>query len=317
MAYTIERYSPSCGKEWDEFISRSKNGTFLFLRGYMDYHSDRFEDFSLIARDSRNKIAALLPANVKGETLNSHGGLTYGGWVGACKGFDVISLMEIQTEANRFLHGHGFKEILYKPVPYIYSEIPSQEDLYILFRNKATLAASQISSAINLATDAGPDADRRRKARTAREKGVEIMPSEKIESFWEILSTLLGERYNTTPVHSLDEIRLLMNRFPDNIRLFTAEAGGEVVAGSVMYLSRGVAHSQYIAASPRGKELNALSLLFSELIALFRKDGYRWFDFGISTEHGGEYLNTGLTRQKNTLGGRGVVYNIYSMPVNP
>ena len=51
MPYTVERYAPSMAAEWDDFVSRARNATFLFRRGYMDYHADRFNDFSLVARD--------------------------------------------------------------------------------------------------------------------------------------------------------------------------------------------------------------------------------------------------------------------------
>ena len=33
---------------WDTFVQESKNGTFLFVRDYMDYHRDRFQDCSLL-----------------------------------------------------------------------------------------------------------------------------------------------------------------------------------------------------------------------------------------------------------------------------
>ena len=47
--WEIKRYSDGCKDEWDDFVRDSRNGTFLFMRGYMDYHADRFADFSLMA----------------------------------------------------------------------------------------------------------------------------------------------------------------------------------------------------------------------------------------------------------------------------
>src|SRR2546421_2123011 len=77
----VERYQESDKEAWDAFVGQSKNGTFLFLRDYMDYHRARFEDHSLVARDDDGRIAALLPANVRDRLLFSHAGLTYGGFV--------------------------------------------------------------------------------------------------------------------------------------------------------------------------------------------------------------------------------------------
>ena len=124
---------------------------------------------------------------------------------------------------------------------------------------------------------------------------------------------MLDERYSTRPVHSLDEMKLLCGRFPDNIRLYTATLDGRILAGVVMYLSSPVAHSQYIAASPEGKQSKALTLLFDYLIGEYRRQGYRYFDFGISNENHGLYLNEGLARQKFRLGGRGIVYNTFEI----
>ena len=133
MEYSVEQYSPALREQWDAFVRASRNGTFLFLRDYMDYHADRFRDCSLVARNGKGKIVALLPANADGETLKSHAGLTFGGWIGGYRDFDVISLLNIQQEADSFLTAQGFRKLLYKPVPYIYSNGPSQEDLYMLF----------------------------------------------------------------------------------------------------------------------------------------------------------------------------------------
>lgn len=67
--------------EWDEFNSEAKNGHFFFYRDYIEYHNDRFHDFSLIIYNDKGNIMALLPASINGDTVISHGGLTFGGVV--------------------------------------------------------------------------------------------------------------------------------------------------------------------------------------------------------------------------------------------
>ena len=73
----IHRYTAAYHRDWNDFVSESSNGTFLFLREYMEYHADRFTDYSLLVYDG-NKLLALLPANRSGDVLYSHAGLTYG-----------------------------------------------------------------------------------------------------------------------------------------------------------------------------------------------------------------------------------------------
>src|SRR5215469_11873946 len=74
-------YTDAQKRTWDDFVRRSKNGTFLFLREYMDYHRDRFVDHSLVMSLDDGDLLALLPGNRVGATLVSHGGLTYGGFI--------------------------------------------------------------------------------------------------------------------------------------------------------------------------------------------------------------------------------------------
>ena len=45
---TIIPYSIYRKEAWDAFVDMSKNGTFLLKRGFMDYHSDRFFDCSVL-----------------------------------------------------------------------------------------------------------------------------------------------------------------------------------------------------------------------------------------------------------------------------
>ena len=124
------------------------------------------------------------------------------------------------------------------------------------------------------------------------------------------------EKYGKHPVHSLQEIELLKTRFPENIKLYCACLNNELLAGVVMYYSGDeVAHCQYIASTELGREKKALPLLFDYLIKESAQAGYKYFDFGISTEKGGLYLNDGLLRQKFRLGGRGIVYNTFEIDV--
>ena len=310
----IIRYDASMASQWNEMARLSRNGTFLHQRGYMDYHSDRFTDCSLVALHD-GKPRALLPANVDGDTLWSHRGLTYGGWLVPLKHFDATVMIEVMDAAIYWMKSNGLKRLVYKAVPHIYHRYPCEEDLYALFRHHAALIETNISTTIDLTCPLPLDRGNKSGANAARKAGINVGPSEDWQQYWQLLSSLLGERYDTTPVHSLDEMMLLQSRFPDNIRLYTATLDGELLAGVVMYLSAPVAHCQYIGASPRGKDSKALTLLFDYLIQESTRLGFRYFDFGISNEDHGRYLNEGLVRQKSRLGGRGIVYNTFEITV--
>ena len=94
---------------WDEFIARSKNGNFLFYRDYMEYHSDRFKDFSLMFFDD-NRLIAVMPANIEDDTLFSHGGLTYGGVVSDSK-MKISIMVEMFDFLEKYLKNKGIKKV--------------------------------------------------------------------------------------------------------------------------------------------------------------------------------------------------------------
>lgn len=306
----IQQYIPEMKSEWDRFIESSRNGTFLFFRGYMDYHSDRFSDCSLLFR-YKGRLVAVLPANREESVLWSHQGLTYGGLVLSPK-CTAVQVLDIFSLLLSWMSAQGLSKLIYKCVPDIYHRYPSQEDLYALFRNNARLIARNLSTTVPLSCRMSFSQLRRRGVKKALSLSVGINESDDLRGFWNVLSENLLNRYHKRPVHTVEEITLLKSRFPDNIRLFTACKDDRVIAGSVIFEMGEWVHSQYISASPEGKESGALDLLFHYLIT-GRYADRTVFDFGQSTENMGHFLNNGLIAQKEGFGGRGIVYDTYEL----
>lgn len=158
IKFEFREYDPSSDRRlWDEFVATSRNATFLHLRSYMGYHSDRFRDASLIAMRN-GKTAALLPAcRLADGTLSSHAGLTYGSWLLPPAHLDGASLLHLIEQWVEYCSGR-FSAIVYKPVPYIYHSMPSQEDLYALWRCGFTAQSVTLSSTIDLRRGCTPPA---------------------------------------------------------------------------------------------------------------------------------------------------------------
>ena len=152
---------------------------------------------------------------------------------------------------------------------------------------------------------------RSRGVKKGMKAGMEVVEMEDFGPFWDILETNLMNRHQAKPVHSLAEINLLKSRFPQNIRLFVAVCGGEIVGGTVLYIDRGVAKTQYISASDKGRTIGALDFLFYRLLDKFANDGYRYFDFGTSNFKTSDDLHESLIFQKEGFGGRAVCYDTY------
>ena len=126
--YEIVRYTPELKAQWDSFVRKSRNGTFLFLRDYMDYHRQRFTDFSLLIFHKQS-LVALLPLNKEADgSVASHSGLTYGGLITDKKG-RAEKVMKLFECLNTWLRDAGIRRVVYRPVPWIYHEMPAEEDL--------------------------------------------------------------------------------------------------------------------------------------------------------------------------------------------
>lgn len=299
---------------WNDFVATSKNATFLFDRRYMDYHADRFEDHSLMFFNSENKLRAIIPANISNKTWISHQGLTYGGLL-MSERTTAEEVQEIFLAMNDYLRDNGIEKVVYKPVPHIYHRIPAEEDLYSLFNIcKAHLSNRLISSAIDLQQPLKWNRDRRYGINKAKAGGVVVEESNSWEEFWNVLIFNLEHKYGATPVHSLKEILMLHERFPDNIKLFTASVNDRIVGGTIIYKMHSVAHTQYISANTEGKKLRVLDALFDHI--LHKTDwGVRYFDFGTSNEDGGNTLVCPLIYQKEGFGGRGICYDCYEYTI--
>ena len=79
-----------------------------------------------------------------------------------------------------------------------------------------------------------------------------------------------------------------------------------------MFVTKEVAHTQYIMTLEEGQKYGAVDFLIHELISKVYKDK-NYFDFGISNEDNGKKLNIGLLRWKEGFGARTISHNFYEV----
>lgn len=302
-------YTANQRDAWNHFIGESANGTFLFNRGFMDYHADRFTDQSLMAYED-GKLVAVLPASLGAERrIVSHGGLTYGGMVTGQRMNAALAMSLFEALLHHYRQA-GFLSLLYKPVPHIYHRRPAETDLHALFVNGARLCRSDLSATIPLQSTAGFAKSKRAGIKAAEKAGVSVAESRNFAGFWALLADTLDKRHGTAPTHSQSELELLGSRFPREIRLFEASLQHRIGAGLLVFDCGPVIHVQYIASSEEGRAVGAVDAVVAHLVTEVFRDRM-WFDFGISTENQGRDLNVGLSRQKEMFGASSTVYQQY------
>ena len=309
--YLVRTYTATDYTIWNSFVNDSKNGTFLFERDFMEYHQDRFQDFSLLVFKNE-KLQAILPANKVNDEIYSHQGLTYGGLVYLDK-LKLISIIEIFKAILQFLNDNKFDKLIIKLIPTIYQTQPAQDLEYILFLLQAKLLKRESLSVIDLREKFVLSKDRKEGVKRGLKNGLEIKEVQEFEAFWEqILMPNLKEKYQISPVHSLGEITLLKNNFLINIRQFNVYLNDKIVAGTTIFESKNVAHSQYIASNESKNDLGSLDFLHHYLLTHVFKNK-KYFDFGISNENQGQHLNQGLSYWKATFGAGTVVQDCYEV----
>lgn len=298
--YAIRKYEPGDASLWNAFIDSAKNATFLFNRGFMDYHCDRFADFSLLAFDA-GKLIAVLPANQLGQQVFSHQGLSYGGLVFDSKTrFETIAV--VFRNMLEFFHTQKITTLQLKTIPAIYCETFSDETAWMLFTLNAKLVRRDCLSVVNLKKPFRYSENKTRNIKKAATLDLKVVEETNFSAFWQqVLIPNLQSRHAVAPVHSLEEITLLHGRFPKNIRQFNVYLENKIVGGTTVFESENVAHCQYISGLAETNKLGTLDFLFDHLLQqVFREKPY--FDFGISNENKGRNINGGLLRWKESFG---------------
>ena len=312
----VRSYQPAHAEAWEDLVGRSCNGTFLHTRRFLSYHGERFLDRSVVLEDRGGHVTGVFPAAVSPacpEAIVSHPGLTYGGLIhdGSVRGASMIAALRGIADHYRRL---GYGRLQYKAVPHIYHSLPADDDLYALFRLEGRCYRSDLSAAIDLSRRGRVRKDRARSRKTAEAAGVSTDESwDDIGSFWRILEANLARRHDAAPAHSLGEIQLLHDLFPDEIFLIVTRIGEVLAGGAVLFATGPVLHLQYTATTEQGRAACVTDLVIERAIDLARRRGNRFFAFGVSTPREGWFLDEGLYEFKISFGAGGVVHDHYEL----
>lgn len=311
MRYKVVKYNDANKALWNDFLALSKNSTFLFHRDFMEYHKDRFTDASLMVYEN-DTLLALLPANKAHNVVYSHQGLTYGGLL-LNQNIKFRSTIKLFKALLEYLAKCGTERLELKILPHIYTKQPSEELAYLMFVMNAKLYRRDALSVLNLNSIPKFSKDRIEGNKRGLKNKLVIKEVDSFDEFWnKILNINLQNKYQVKPVHTLEEITFLKRKFPKNIRQFNVYKNDEIVAGTTIFETENVAHSQYISGNNDKNSIGSLDFLHINLIEnIFKNKAY--FDFGISNEDNGRKVNEGLQYWKEGFGARTITQDFYSI----
>ena len=308
---SIETYNNSFKEDWNKFIDLSKNSTFLFKRDFMDYHSDKFKDHSLLVYKN-SVLVALFPLNINDGKAYSHQGLTYGGII-VKDDIKFVKFLELFIEILKYLNNLSIHKLYIKQIPIIYNSSFNGELDYLCYISGGIIYRRDIISVIDMQTDFKISKDRIQGYKRGLKNNLEVKETNDFDEFWNsILIPTLSDKHSVKPVHSLNEIKQLKSNFRENIKQYNVYHNDKIVAGTTIFQTKNVAHVQYIGSTPDKNSLGSLDFLFYNLIKEYFSN-CKYFDFGNSHEKDGMKLNQGLNYWKEGYGARSLTQDFYEI----
>ncbi|MBR9914077.1 MAG: GNAT family N-acetyltransferase [Algicola sp.] len=300
--YTIFKYDSSYKTDWNDFIDRSKSATFLFHRDFMEYHQERFDDFSLMLFHS-NELIAVLPAHKDGPFVYSHRGLSYGGLV-----FSHQTTRDVKISSFKVLMAclkkNDVLSLEIKKFPDFYGNEFDFTDTELLTHYKIEILQQSTVLALPYHSDYTIHKTKLKRFRKLESKGFEIRTGfSEFERFWnQVLIPRLAEKHQSKPVHTLQEIEYLHGCFKDRIFQYNMYHGDDILAGITIFNKGTVVKSQYGIATAKGEKEYALDMLFVYLIRKYETDGMQYFSMGTVDDNSELGINEGMLKQKQELG---------------
>lgn len=294
----IIKYNKTYENIWDKFITESKNGNIFHTRKFLNYHKDKFKDASILIY-KKNKLIALFPAIEFENKIISHRGSTYGGLVVR----EDNKLNDTLRMWEEIIQYHN-KTIEFRKCEYIFDKYPSQEVEFAAKYLGFKCVNEELSTCLDLEYI---KLTKGRKWAIGKCKNLKIVFDDlDYETYHKILSKNL-DKFNSTPTHTLKEMKYLKELLPKNYFLVTIYLEDIMIAGIWLVLATNkTAHTFYIAQNYQYSEYQPLSCVVNYIIKYLQNNNFKYLNFGISTENGGKYINKGLFEFKESFGGFGV-----------
>ena len=313
----IKLYTQKYKERWDKFVEDSKNGTIFHTQKFLSYHPpDRFKDFSILFIKDGN-VLSVFPACIVEENGNiclySHKGSTYGGFV-IPKRCGIKMALELVDTLLEFASKNNIKKIWMRFPEYIFEREPAQEIKFAMWYRGFKIKSLELSTCYDLEIFESADYPIFRQARKSIKEGVEIVFDnlDFYENFYILLSENLSVKYNKKPTHTFEEILKLKKLLEDRMFVITAHYKNEVIGGLLIFLAHDkTAHIFYSVGRGDIKGIYPTDTLVDFLIRYLKSKGFKYLNYGISTENEGKVINFDLFRFKEKFKGFGVYREVW------
>jgi hypothetical protein len=301
MNLRIVKYAASELEKWNHFIRCADNSNFLFERNFIEYHSTRFIDASVLLFED-DHLVAVFPANRDENVIYSHQGLTYGGLI-LTERRNVKKMIEYLYKVFDYFRQDDVSQIVYKPIPFYLCKSNNDLEHFVLNILKADTTKVDTSFVLDYRNELKFQERRKRSIKKGEKVTTETRLDNNFDAFWNnILIPNLRIKFGASPIHSLEEIKLLNCSFPNQIKQANAYVNNEIVAGVTLFEFENCIHCQYISSNDFGRDSGAIDTLFNHLINLY-KPNKTYFSLGTANNNGND-INIGLCEWKEGWGAK-------------
>lgn len=267
--------------QWDSFVLESNNGTIFHTRKFLNYHQDRiFEDCSFIFKN-KSKIEAVFSGAIINETLHSHPGSSFGGFVFNSLSFECGKKM-VQLLVD-FVNKNSLKEVVVIPTPFIYYDNYNEVMEYCLYMKGFNTIEYYISSFVDLKSNLlNQMHDRKRRYIKKMQDKIKIKVSDDLDSFYPILINN-KLKHKAKPTHSLEELKILKKKFPNEIILLLSYKNNKIIGGALNFITNKKSCILfYNMIDYDYQNLQVSSLQIYESLKWAKKNKLNFLDIGVS-----------------------------------
>jgi uncharacterized protein YqfB (UPF0267 family) len=135
---------------------------------------------------------------------------------------------------------------------------------------------------------------------------------EETELIYPLIELNLATKYNRKPTHSLEELKILKEIYPDRIKYFVVELNGLIAAVTVLLeVTPRAVHTFYIAQAQEFANVNLQPFLFYKIFEYYLEKEFDWYNFGISSR--GQQIKWGMLEFKERMGGRATSRQVWQL----
>ncbi len=267
--------------KWDDYILALKSSNFFCQIGWRNVVQKTYglKPIYLVAYD-RGVVKGVLPLFLMksvffGKRLISVPFGSFGG------------IYTDDKNAKETLLHEAKKLITEKKLDYLELRYPHQPDLD-LPQNKHYLT-------MVLELDEDPDVVWKKfdkKVRNSTRKAIKFdlsvtIDRKHLENFYHLYALNMWEV--GTPVHKYDFFKNLLDEFPDKVRIATVHHDNKIIAGMILLTFKETMLSGWAASDKQYLNMSPNNILYWETIKYSCENGYKYFDFGRSSEGSGTF----------------------------